>query len=350
MLNVVDIEDYLYGVVGEEIGYNAPEEALKAQAIVARSYAAFNMGGTYYDVLATSSSQVYGGYTAEKNHESRAVRDAVDDTAGLVLLYDGKVVEAVFCSNAGGYTESNENVWGGVAVPYLRATQSKYDQNYVGYEWTVKYTAEQLASLAQTYMTRIKQTGSFGTFVRMEISYATANGDDTLSGRATKVTLYGTNATVSAERDAVRTLLGLKSSLIEVSGAAATSEQLEEVYVLNATGNLVQRDWLDLYVISGDYTAGQIDTQLGDLTKAYLRSAAGLAAFDGSRVPSVGISGEGVVINGHGNGHGVGLSQYGAIGMAKDGYTAEKILQHYYGSEASAANNGESLLKIDYLE
>lgn len=345
VLNVVDMEDYLYGVVGEEIGYNAPEEALRTQAIVARSYAAFNMGGKYYDVLATTSSQVYGGYSAEMAHDSTAVRNAVDDTAGEVMYYDGDLVEAVFCSNAGGYTEDNENVWGGVAVPYLRAAKSTYDKNYTGYEWTVKYTAAQLKNLAESYMARIKQSGEFGTFVRLELSYQTADGDDTKSGRVTRATIYGTGATVTAERDAVRTLLGLKSTLIEVSGAAAATAKLDEVYVLNAAGNLVKRDWQDLYVMgAGDIGAKKIDSTLADLTQAYLRSAAGLASFDGTAVPSVGVSGEGVVITGHGNGHGVGLSQYGAIGMAKDVYTAEEILAQYYGGE------DEDLLEIDYLE
>lgn len=347
VLNVVDMEDYLYGVVGEEIGYNAPDEALRAQAIVARSYAAFNMGGTYYDVLATTASQVYGGYSAEAAHDSRAVRSAVDDTAGLVMYYDGDLVEAVFSSNAGGYTEDNENVWGGQAVPYLRAVKSSYDKNYTGYEWIVKYSATQMKNLAESYMAKIKQSGEFGSFVRLELSYQAADGDETKSGRVTKATIWGTAGKVTVERDAVRTLLGLKSSLIEVTGAADEVQggALDEVYVLNAAGNLVQRDWQDLYVMgAGDIGAKKVDNTLADLTKAYMRSAAGLVGFDGTAVPSVGLSGEGVVIVGHGNGHGVGMSQYGAIGMAKDDYTAEEILAHYYGGD------DEDLLEIDYLD
>lgn len=346
VLNVVDMEDYLYGVVGEEIGYNAPDEALKAQAIVARSYAAFNMGGGYYDVLATTASQVYGGYTAEAAPNSKAVRAAVDDTAGLVMFYDGALVEAVFCANAGGYTENNENVWGGNAVPYLRAVKSSYDKNYAGYEWTAKYTATQLKNLAQSYMERMKQSGEFGSFVRLELCYAGADGENTRSGRVTKATIYGTSARVTAERDAVRTLLGIKSTLIEVEGAAESNgEAVGAVYVLDAAGNLVQRNWQDLYVMgAGDVGAKKVDATLADLTRAYLRSAAGLSSFDGLAMPGVGVSGGIVVINGHGNGHGVGMSQYGAVGMAKDGYTAEEILAHYYGGE------DENLLQIDYLD
>lgn len=348
VLNMVDIEDYLYGVVGEEIGYNAPDEALRAQAIVARSYAAFNMGGTYYDVLSTTASQVYGGYSAEQAHDSSAVRDAVDDTADLVMYYDGDLVEAVFCSSAGGYTENNENVWGGNAVPYLRAVKSRYDKNYANYEWTVKYTPTQLKNLAESYMIRIKQSGSFGTYVRLELSYKAADGNDTESGRVTKATIYGTEGKVTAERDAVRTMLGLKSTLFEVSGASENgeyTEPLDEVYVLNATGDLEKREWQDLYVVNGENAAAKrVDDTLADLTEAYLRSSAGLISFSGAAVPTVGISGEGVVITGHGYGHGVGMSQYGAIGMAKDGYIAEEILAHYYGGE------DEDLLEIDYWE
>lgn len=306
------------------------------------------MGGTYYDVLATAASQVYGGYTAEEAHNSSTVREAVEDTAGLVMYYDGDLVEAVFCSSAGGYTENNENVWGGNAVPYLRAVKSRYDKNYANYEWTVKYTPTQLQNLAESYMTRIKQSGSFGTYVRLELSYKAADGNDTESGRVTKATIWGTEGKVTAERDAVRTMLGLKSTLFEVSGASENgeyTEPLDEVYVLNATGDLEKRDWQDLYVVNGENAAAKrVDDTLADLTEAYLRSSAGLISFSGAAVPTVGISGEGVVITGHGYGHGVGMSQYGAIGMAKDGYTAEEILAHYYGGE------DEDLLEIDYWE
>ena len=66
VLNVLDMEHYLYGVVGQELTYSYPKEALKAQAIVARSYAYYNLGGTYYDVGRSTADQVYGGFTAEK--------------------------------------------------------------------------------------------------------------------------------------------------------------------------------------------------------------------------------------------------------------------------------------------
>ena len=108
-INVVDIELYLYGVVGREMGYNYHTEATKAQAVASRSYALANCSSdnVYYDVTATTASQVYGGCSAETD----AIIQAVDDTRGQVLFYKKEIVPAFFSSNAGGYTENIENVW-----------------------------------------------------------------------------------------------------------------------------------------------------------------------------------------------------------------------------------------------
>ena len=106
---------YLYGVVGKEIGYGYHIEATKAQAVAARSYAIGNISSrnTYYDVTATTSSQVYGGYSGETSR----MREAVGRYQGMVLTYNDAVIQAYFSSNAGGYTENIENVWVSDAVP-----------------------------------------------------------------------------------------------------------------------------------------------------------------------------------------------------------------------------------------
>lgn len=338
VVNVLDLEYYLYGVVGEEIGYKAPTEALRTQAIVARSYAYFNMGGTYYDVSASTASQVYGGYTAESEIGADVIIRAVDDTAGQILYYDGKPVEAVFCSSAGGHTENNENVWGGKALPYLRGVKSPYDEDYSFYEWTVSYTPKQMKDLAEAYMERTGIDDSFGKFVRLELSYEAEDGGKTASGRVTEAKIIGTGCTVSAEKDAVRTLLGLKSSLFTQENEVEISENIGTVYVLNAAGNLVERPLDELYAVG----AGGVVQQLGELATAYMRSAVEIKAFKGGI--AAGVQGEGVTLTGHGYGHGVGLSQYGAIGMAEDGCTAEEILTHYYGGD------DERLLELDFID
>jgi stage II sporulation protein D len=120
VVNRVDIEEYLYGVVPAEMGpklYNELE-ALKAQAIAARTYAMshrsqFQAEG--YDLCATPKCQVYAGLSAEDPLSTAAV----DGTRGLALGYDGKFVDALFISTCGGRTENVENVFGETPVPYL---------------------------------------------------------------------------------------------------------------------------------------------------------------------------------------------------------------------------------------
>jgi stage II sporulation protein D len=309
---------------------------------VARTYATYNLGGTYYDVSASSSSQLYGGYTAESADGGKLIVAAVNDTAHKVLYYNGSVIEAVFSSSAGGYTACNEIVWGGTALPYLRSVPSPYDADYSFASWEVTYTAAELKSLAESYMKRIGQSGSFGSFVRLEISYTDGSGSNTVSGRATKATLIGSSGSVSATNDAVRTMLGLKSNLFKVYDSAAkasadTASTIDKVYVLNAEGNLVERFWQELVAVN---SAG-VTQVLGDLTAASMRSSAGLTSFNATSgssggLTSVSLQSGSIIIKGSGYGHGVGMSQYGAIGMAKAGYTAEEILRHYYGGENSS--------------
>jgi len=352
VLNVLDLEQYLYGVVGQELTYSYPREALRAQAIVARSYAYFNLGGTYYDVGRSAADQVYGGYTAETAAGGDVIVEAVDSTANQVLYHSGKVVEAVYCSSAGGHTENNENVWGGQAQPYLRGVPSPYDVDYNYMNWQVDYSAGKLAELANAHMKRTGQDGSFGNFIYLEISYVGADGNQTPSGRATKVTMVGSGATVVAQNDAVRQLLGLRSNLFAVKDSVVTpaapatpkpskAVSGDSVYVLNASGNLQERAWAD--VMATD-SSGMVQ-RLGDLAKAYLRSSSGVNAL-GSGMPTASESGVtaeqkpatvtvtgGVTLVGSGYGHGVGLSQFGAVGMANDGYSAIEILRHYYGGD-----------------
>ena len=125
VINIVDLEDYLKGVVPAEMSSGWELEALKAQAIAARSYALANLNkqAKYgYDLKDTTADQVYGGATVETEKTNRAV----EETAGLVLTYDMKIITAYyFASAAGGMT--NTNAWG-ASLPYLRSVPS-FDEN-----------------------------------------------------------------------------------------------------------------------------------------------------------------------------------------------------------------------------
>ena len=123
MINVLEIDEYVYGVLNAEMHHDYPEEALKAQAVAARSFAVTNLNrhSQYgFDVCATTHCQVYKGY-ADEYEETNA---AVDDTAGLCIYSGGKVVSAYYFKNSGGYTQNINDVWGSEA-DYLKAVKAR---------------------------------------------------------------------------------------------------------------------------------------------------------------------------------------------------------------------------------
>ncbi|HHS13071.1 MAG TPA: SpoIID/LytB domain-containing protein [bacterium] len=120
VINRLPIETYLKGVLPSEMPHGFPMEALKAQAIAARSEALFKTGRAHsnepFDICADVHCQVYSGLS--RNHEK--TDKAVLLTRGLVLFYDGSICDAVYSAMCGGHTENNEAVWGGKPQPYLR--------------------------------------------------------------------------------------------------------------------------------------------------------------------------------------------------------------------------------------
>lgn len=329
LVNHVDIEEYLYGVVSREIGYNEPEEAMKAQAVASRSFAAYSINHSssdYYDL--TRTTQVYGGYTAENAYDSTNVYAAVKETAGEYACYDGQILQAFFSAHAGGYTENNENVWGEEPIAYLRAKPSPYDEAGTAYnQWTVTYTPEEMKSLAESYMASTGQKGSFGSFqeLRLYRTDYTTNGP-TVSGRVTRAEIVGTDATVTATKNNIRTLLDLRSTLITATGSDSGSSVSSEVYVMNGAGDKVRSSWHDLYAIDG----GGFLQLLSELTSLFVSTGEQTYQLvDGNEDALRGT----ITITGKGYGHGVGMSQYGAIGMAEAGYDYEEILRYYFSGE-----------------
>ncbi|MGZ5346973.1 MAG: SpoIID/LytB domain-containing protein [Solirubrobacterales bacterium] len=156
-INAVDIESYLRGVVAEESPSSWPLDALRAQAVAARSYAlTTGVGGNGFDAYDDTRSQVYGGIAAETARTDTAVAD----TAGEVVQYGGKTIEAFFMSTSGGHTENNENSFGGTPEPYLRGVP---DPNEAAagspyHRWTRKFSAASMqAELGDLVPGRLKR-------------------------------------------------------------------------------------------------------------------------------------------------------------------------------------------------
>ncbi len=147
-INAVDLESYVRGVVPRESPSSWPPEALKAQAVAARSYAlASSVRGAGYDQFDDTRSQVYGGAGAETAKSNQAV----DATAGQVVMYAGKIAQTFFFSTSGGHTENNEFSslgFGQPALPYLRGVDDPYEADAGSpYEhWKRKFTNRRIAS------------------------------------------------------------------------------------------------------------------------------------------------------------------------------------------------------------
>jgi stage II sporulation protein D len=198
IVNHLGLEPYLYGVVPREVPSTWPAEALKAQAVVARSYAlAVRKTGAAYDVFADTRSQVYGGIAAEK----ATTNAAVDATATQVLLYEGKVATTFFFSTSGGQTASIEDVWAnGAPTPYLVSVPDPYETASPHHTWgPFSFTS---AKLRATF----KVPGQL-VDVRVALN---------ASKRVETMTLVGTKGEVVVSGTDVRTKLGLRSTWFRV--------------------------------------------------------------------------------------------------------------------------------------
>jgi len=140
-VNELPTEEYLYGVVPREMSNSWPLEALKAQAVAARTYTVANFSkraAEGFNMLDTKYDQAYGGINVEGENASQAVRE----TAGQVILYNSAPIRAVYHSNSGGHTEDNENVWTGPAFAYLRGKDDIYSTKNGYANWSITTTID----------------------------------------------------------------------------------------------------------------------------------------------------------------------------------------------------------------
>ncbi|BAZ50261.1 SpoIID/LytB domain-containing protein [Nostoc sp. NIES-4103] len=249
-VNWVDTEEYLYSVLGGEMDTRWPQEALKAQAIAARTYALHERekqrNNPVYDLGDSPDRwQIYKGVISE----SPSTYAAVDGTAGQVLTYNNKIILSVFHACSGGHTENVEDVWGNT-LPYLRAVQD-YDQNISECNWVKTFSPAEVSA-------RISGVGNVKQMIAE--SYSPFR-----SVKALKI--VGDRGTRVLKGEEVRTALRLKSTRFSVSKGA-----------------------------------------------------------DGS-----------FVLQGLGFGHGLGMSQWGAYNLARQGVNHRQILGHYYQGVALTA-------------
>lgn len=296
-INELPLEKYLYGVVPRElppVPYGLPE-AQKAQAVTARTYALAQMGSHAkhgYDLLPTTANQVYGGY----KHEHPVSTAAVDDTRGVVAVHNGTLISTLYHSTSGGWTANSEDVYSS-EVAYLRGVPDAERGKALQHVPSVDVFMRN----ANPINLRAHAAGDFEadwsryhrwtvTWTRAEMAtiLATTLGQPITDVREVRVTdradqgrvrhiEFVTNVdTLDAHKDAIRWTLQ---------------------YFDNAGSQVSLRSTLF-------FIQPEIDRGTGEVT--------GWKAYGG------------------GWGHGVGMSQTGAVGMAERGRTYQEILAHYY--------------------
>ena len=206
--NLVAVEDYLRGVLPAEMPYDWPEEALKAQAVAARTYAMKHRGKHEedgYDLCASTHCQVYDGIASDKPKTNAAIRA----THGEALTYKGKLIEAFFHTDSGGMTESCLEVWG-TNMPYLVAADEVQKGTM---PWEVSY------SLADFSSKLAKSGHGVGTVKQVKLSklhVGKGASDRSPSGRVRQLRVTGSKGTKTITGNELRSLLGLKSTLFDV--------------------------------------------------------------------------------------------------------------------------------------
>ena len=197
VVNSVGVEQYLYGVVPSEMPASWPAEALKAQAVVARSYALRGRRpGEPYDVFADVRSQVYRGVLAETD----ATNAAVKATRAGVVMAGGQIAQTFFFSTSGGRTATNEEAFGGTPIAYLRSVDDPHDDLSPYHDWTARFTAKDARK-------RLRSV-TLGTLQSLKVATRTP------SGRAATVLVGGSGGDQTVPAATVRTLLGLRSTWI----------------------------------------------------------------------------------------------------------------------------------------
>jgi len=196
VVNVVALESYLQGVVAGEVPFSWPAEALKAQAVAARSYALANLvKGKPFDLYSDVRSQVYLGVAGERPSTTKAV----SDTAGEVVLYGGKVATTYYFSTSGGKTASAEDVFG-FSVPYLVSRPDPWDKASPHHRWGPVLLG------ARTLQSKLG----------VETRVIDAVGSATPSGRLRTLAVQTTAGSEAVPASLLRTALGLRSTWISV--------------------------------------------------------------------------------------------------------------------------------------
>jgi len=308
-VNVINLEDYLLSVVPSEMPSGWSDEALKAQAVASRSYAitrseAYN--GKPYDLCDRTHCQLYVGAT----RENEAAAAAVFATRGQLAMYGGLPINACYFASSGGHTDNSENVWF-AAEPYLRAVFDPYE--FEPSKWTRAFTLDEITDLLRRDNVRIGAATGITTV-------------SDVSGRVQSMTVTGTSGSHTYSKEAIRSFFSASSGGELMSrNFELTNGRLdtEPTYVFVYDGvQTVRKELNGLAAVSSanvSFVASAVRVR-GNITASTLSVSTQVIKSDGDEI----------ILQGSGWGHGVGMSQRGAEGLARRGYDYISILKYYY--------------------
>ncbi|MCL2768333.1 MAG: SpoIID/LytB domain-containing protein, partial [Synergistaceae bacterium] len=352
LINVLNVEDYLRGVLKAEASPNWPMEYLKVQAIVSRTYAtreSLAAKSRGYDVTDSTSSQVYHGMNAETPRTDQAVRETKDK----VLTYGNELAFTPFHSDSGGATANNADVWG-QDLPYLRSVKEPMAYKSPNSSWEARISSNELSTainkvspnLGAIKDIKVINTDKFGRTVNLRITGSTSSATIKASTLRTAIGPNKLKSTflVLPEANAIKQVPA-NSPITEKKAPVNPRTEARETPSINVNTNeemTPQEDALLSQLFSeGAFTNSEMMEILlkPEKRKEYLNRAIAKGNSPqpekDTKKPPVDIGNEPItegasipfsnghfIFRGKGWGHGVGMSQYGAMNLANSGWNA----------------------------
>lgn len=334
VVNELSLEEYLYAVVSSEVPASFQQEALAAMAVASRCYATSAIGQSKFggygaDLDDTTMSQVYNS-TAE----TYASRSAVDETKGVLMLYEGSIVNAVYFSTSAGLTANAEEAWGS-EYPYLKAKLETENPS------TVDFSKEETFDnfIYTSSVNGISNTEFFENdkqFFRWHVSYTTEELESAISAVLEDRMASNPDNFEIIETPATKKDAELTSSPTDADGLLY--EKIGDLKNIQVTSRYSGGTIEELTLTGTKATMivhGQTNfRQMLNPSKQTIVCQGGRSISGWTSLPSnfyyIQKTDKGYTVKGGGFGHGIGLSQYGAEILAGKGYGYKQILEHYY--------------------
>ncbi len=336
VVNVLDVESYLRGVLKIEVNPAWPIESLKAQAVIARTYAlrqAGRHGSEGFDLCATTHCQAYRGMSAEDPKLDRAIAE----TRGVVVFYGQSIAQTYYFADGAGWTADVSTVWGG-GIPYLTCRQEPVEYETPHSRWK--------ATLTQDTLQKIMSTLKMPVGTVLEIRAATRDQGN----RVALLEIKGTAGTATVKGHSFRMAAGsnlIRSTLFDISPSgrgAPVDGPPSRVPAPSAPSPLqAGEDPLVALTRQGVFSSTELMDMLLHPEKRgdYLKKALAGAGNPQPKPPSppvppiptssfAGSAPAAFEFQGRGWGHGVGFSQWGAKALSENGWNFEAILGHYF--------------------